>query len=114
MVDIENATCCGNIRLTSDGKELWPPGWTITETFVGADEIEDKELDVDRLWDIYVLDQSPVVHLIEEAGGIDSFLVQEGYGSEFGLLKRARTATLEAQKSRDEAERCQIRGSEKY
>jgi hypothetical protein len=97
--------CCGNTRLTSDGKELWPPGWTITETFVGTEQIEEEELDIGRLWDMYVLDQRPVIHLIEEAGGIDAFLVREGYGHEFGLLKRGMAGTPQAQQSCSEAER---------
>jgi hypothetical protein len=113
IADHGNMVCCGNLRVTLDGKELWPPGWTVIESFVGTDEAEVEELDVDRLWDIYVLDQSPVARVIQEAGGIDAFLVREGYGREFGLLKRARSSTLEAQQSRDEAERDQTRGSEK-
>ena len=52
----------------------------MTETFVGTEQIEEEELDVGRLWDMYVLDQRPVISLIEEAAGIDAFLVQEGYG----------------------------------
>jgi hypothetical protein len=55
--------------------------------------------DVDRLWKIHVQDQTPVARLIQEAGGIDAFLMHEGYGSEFGLLNRARTLTLEAQQN---------------
>jgi len=109
IADLGNAVCCGNIRLTSDGKQLWPPGWTVVESFVGTGEVEDEEPDVDRLWDIYVLDQNPVARVIQEAGGIDAFLVREGYGREFGLLKRVRSSTLEAQQSPDEDERDQTR-----
>jgi hypothetical protein len=54
---------------------------------------------VDRLWDMYVLDQRPVIRLIEEAGGIDASLVQEGYGREFRLLKRGMAGTPQAQQS---------------
>jgi hypothetical protein len=54
---------------------------------------------VDRLWEIHVQDQTPVARLIQEAGGIDAFLMHEGYGREFGLLNRARTLTLEAQQN---------------
>ena len=113
IADHGNAVCCGNIRLTSDGKELWPPGWTVVESFVGTGEVKDEELDVDRLWDIYVLDQNPVARVIQEAGGIDAFLVREGYGREFGLLKRVGSGALEAQQSCDEAERDQTRSSKK-
>ena len=48
---------------------------------------------------MYVLAQRPVIRLIEEAGGIDAFLVQEGYGREFGLLKRGMAGTPQAQQS---------------
>ncbi len=34
---------------------------------------------------------NPVITLIESAGGIDSILVQEVCGREFGLLKRVRS-----------------------
>ena len=100
-----DTVCCGNIQLTLDGRELWPPGWTMTETFVGTEQIEEEELDVGRLWDMYVLDQRPVISLIEEAGGIDAFLVQEGYGREFGLLKRGMAGTPQAQQSCNGEER---------
>lgn len=34
--------------------------------------------------------------MIQKAGGIDNFLVQEGYGREFGILRCARAPTTKA------------------
>lgn len=102
IIDHGNSFCCGNRRVTVDGKDLWPPGWTMVETFVGTDKAEICAIDKERLWNIYK--DEPAGKLIESAGGVDSFLIREGYGREFGLLKRARANTHETGQSHGDCE----------
>ncbi len=47
---------------------------------------------------------NPAITLIKSAGGIDSFLVQDGYVREYGLLKHVRSTKDETNQAHHENE----------
>ncbi len=60
-------------------------------------------MDEERLWNIF-FEGNPATTFVDSAGGIDSFLAQEGYAREFGLQKRARSAKDETNQAHHENE----------
>jgi len=99
----DDGFCCGNTRIISEGKKVWPVDWTRVETVVGEGSTEEMSRQVDNFWEMQVLDQTPAARLIQQAGGIDAFLIKEGYGHEYGL-RRARTSTAKARQAAEDAE----------
>jgi hypothetical protein len=92
------AVCCGHVRYTSEGKEVWPEGWTRTEIITGKGCAERIVSKVDIFWKMQLQDQTPAAKLIQQAGGIDAFLLQEGYGLEFGLFEHTSQASEDGDK----------------
>lgn len=106
-----DSVCCGNTRITIARKKIWPAGWTITETLIGRGEQDVAPSRIHNFWEMQVLDRTPAAMVIQKAGGIDAFLIQEGYGHEFGL-KQGISLTSKAKQATEHAEMVKLRRSE--